>query len=90
MITCRNPPCSPALTNAKRVGRASWECPRCGLDARKGNTMEPSENEVNDVLNRCADQTDEGGSRWPGMSYEQGVEAAIRWMQGDGENPMDE
>lgn len=52
--------------------------------------MKPTEDEIDDVLNRCADQTDEGGSRWPGMSYEQGVEAAIRWMQDDGGNPMED
>lgn len=34
----------------------------------------------------------EGGavqSRWPGMSYEQGVEATVLWVLGDSdENPM--
>lgn len=47
----------------------------------------PSQSEIDDVLNQCAEASD-SGSRWPGMSYEQGVEAAIRWMQGDYEHPL--
>ncbi len=31
------------------------------------------------------------GSKFPGMSYEQGVDAALRWALGDtDERPMDE
>jgi len=26
---------------------------------------------------------------YPGMTYEQGVKAAIEWLQGYGENPME-
>ena len=51
--------------------------------------MEPDQDAIDDVLNQCAEQEDEGCSRWPGMSYEQGVAAAIRWMQGDSANPME-
>ena len=50
----------------------------------------PNENEINDVLNQCVESENEGESRWPGMTYEQGVEAAIEWMQGDGPNPMED
>lgn len=50
--------------------------------------MEPTLNEIDDVLNQCSEQEDQGGSRWPGMTYEQGVAAAIRWMRFDGPNPM--
>ncbi|MBQ8969212.1 MAG: hypothetical protein IJ064_05730 [Bacteroidaceae bacterium] len=50
----------------------------------------PSENEINDVLNQCIDIEDECGSKWPGMSYEQGVRAAIEWMQGNGPNPLED
>lgn len=48
----------------------------------------PDKTEIDDVLNQCAEQADEGGSKWPGMSYEQGVEAAIRWLTEGGSNPM--
>ena len=50
----------------------------------------PTQDQIDDVLNKCAEQADEGGSRWPGMSYEEGVAEAIRWMQGDGPNPMED
>ena len=36
--------------------------------------------EIDEILNRCSEQEDEGGSRWPGMTYEQGVSAALRWV----------
>lgn len=49
----------------------------------------PSKDEVDDVLDQCV-AAEQNGSAYPGMSYEQGVDAAIRWMQGDGSNPMDD
>lgn len=44
--------------------------------------------EIDGVL---GETIDEGrGSRWPGMSYEQGVEAALLWVTGQtDENPME-
>lgn len=49
-----------------------------------------SDDEVDEQLNLAAEGVD-GGSRWPGMSYEQGVEAALRWMAGQAdEKPMEE
>lgn len=62
---------------------------------KKGESMikindKINDEEVNDVLNQCADSEEEGASRWPGMSYEQGVKAAIEWLQGYGENPMED
>jgi hypothetical protein len=50
---------------------------------------EPTEDQINDVLNQCSEAADEGRSKFPGMTYEQGVEAGVKWMQGDGNNPMD-
>lgn len=51
---------------------------------------EPTQNEIDDVLNQCAQAADEGSSKFPGMNYEQGVDYAIRWMQGEGQNPMED
>lgn len=48
----------------------------------------PDQSEIDDVLNQCAEAADNGVSKYPGMSYEQGIEAAICWLQGDGSNPM--
>lgn len=48
----------------------------------------PDQTDIDQVRNHCAEQADQGGSKYPGMSYEQGVEAAILWLQGRGSNPV--
>lgn len=42
-----------------------------------------TEQEIWDLLNQCADAEETGGSKYPGMSYEQGIKAAIEWIIGD-------
>lgn len=49
----------------------------------------PTQREIDDVLGRCCDAMD-NGSKFPGMTYEEGIEAAIYWMRGNGPNPMDD
>ncbi len=50
-----------------------------------------SQREIDEVLNAVASRIDEGGSRFPGMTYEEGVRDAISWMLGDNdENPYPE
>jgi hypothetical protein len=47
----------------------------------------PTQDEAYETLAKA----EEGcGSRWPGMTYEQGVAAAILWMLGEGDNPMED
>ena len=46
----------------------------------------PSADEIDDVLIWCFEAMD-GPSNFPGMTYEEGVEDAIRWMQGEGARP---
>lgn len=53
-------------------------------------TSNVTEQEINEVLDACVEQEEIGESRWPGMTYEQGVKAAIEWLQGYGENPMED
>lgn len=49
------------------------------------------ENEIDEAINQAVEQEDEGGSKWPGMTYEQGVSAALRWATGQSdEHPMAE
>lgn len=48
----------------------------------------PTQNEIDDVIEWCL-EADETGTNYSGMTYEQGVQAAIDWMQGRGENPKD-
>lgn len=49
----------------------------------------PTQNEIDTVSDWCRDSEEMGGSNYPGMTYEQGVLAAIDWMQGYGENPSE-
>lgn len=46
-----------------------------------GEAMRPQV-EIDAQLNKAAEGIDQG-SRWPGMSFEQGVEMALRWVTGE-------
>ena len=35
------------------------------------------------IIDECNDYIDDGGSKFPGMSYEEGVVAALEWALGD-------
>lgn len=52
--------------------------------------MARTEEEINDLLNKCVDAEDTGESKYPGMTYEQGIKAAIEWLTGNtDDNPLD-
>jgi len=46
----------------------------------------PTDDEIEDQISDALEAQNQG-SRWPGMSYEQGVEAALRWALGEEEIP---
>ena len=46
--------------------------------------------EIDDLLNRCVESEETGESKYFGMTYEQGIKAAIEWLYEDGDNPLDE
>ena len=49
-----------------------------------------SQEEIDAQLNKATDGIDEG-SKWPGMSYEQGVQAALLWVTGGwNDKPMED
>lgn len=49
----------------------------------------PTQDEIDEQVNLAVDTEDR--SRWPGMSYEAGVSAALRWATGESDQaPMDE
>jgi hypothetical protein len=53
--------------------------------------FERTPGEVQDQIDEAADSMAEGGSRWPGMSYEEGVLAALRWLVGESfQKPMED
>ena len=49
----------------------------------------PTETEIDNVLNECMEKEELGETKYPGMTYEQGIKAALEWAQGYGENPLD-
>lgn len=55
------------------------------------HSIRRTDDEIDGVLNAVADVQDSGSTKWPGMSYEQGVENALRWVLGEiDDNPMDD
>ena len=52
--------------------------------------MKPTETQINELLNECTDYEEEGTSKYPGMTYEQGIKAAIEWLLYDGIHPLDD
>jgi hypothetical protein len=46
----------------------------------------PTSDEIEEVIGNVTDQIAQGGSRYPGMSYEEGVDEALRWVQGNSDN----
>ncbi len=48
-------------------------------------------NEIDDVQHRAAESSSEGRSVYPGMSYEEGIDAVLRWLfDEDADAPFDE
>ncbi len=66
---------------------AKREPTRIGFPFGYDVAMTPTEDQIDEQLNLAAAQEEEGGSKWPGMSYEQGVRAAIDWMRGFADEP---
>lgn len=50
---------------------------------------ERTEKEIDELLNRCVEAEETGESAYPGMSYEQGIKAAIEWLFEGFEYPFD-
>jgi hypothetical protein len=47
--------------------------------------------EINKVMDDCAGSIDEGIRRYPGMTYEEGVYEALKWITGQTEdNPYED
>jgi len=52
--------------------------------------IERTQEEIDDVLNGCIDAENEG-SKFPGMSYEEGIKYAIEWILGESDvHPLEE
>lgn len=52
--------------------------------------MDRTEDEIDVQVNAAITQENKGETKWPGMTYEQGVRAALDWVRGfNDEAPMD-
>jgi hypothetical protein len=51
--------------------------------------VKQSDEDIARLENESA-EAENNGSKFPGMSYEQGITAALRWLQGDSDFPMDD
>lgn len=47
----------------------------------------PSKKDIDELLNRCVENEKTGISEYPGMTYEQGIKAGIKYLLG-GEKPF--
>jgi hypothetical protein len=47
----------------------------------------PTQDQIDAQLERTIPAIERGQSQWPGMSYEQGVDAALRWATGETDDP---
>jgi len=58
---------------------------------REGETkvrhIERTEDEIAEVENRAAESAGKGRSVYPGMSYEEGIDAVLRWLFNPDEDP---
>lgn len=43
---------------------------------------------IDDLLDKCAEMFDEGGSKFPGMTYEQGLSAMYSWLVGEADDDI--
>jgi hypothetical protein len=51
----------------------------------------PTKPEMDEQLNQAYESKDAQGSKWPGMSYEDGVIATLNWVTGEtSEPPMED
>lgn len=50
----------------------------------------PNINKIEEVLDHCLQMEEADDSLYSGMTYEQGVANAIKWMQGLDECPIEE
>ena len=50
-----------------------------------------TDKEIDNVLNNASEENSKGSTKWPGGTYEQGVENALMWVLGDRDsNPMED
>ena len=44
------------------------------------HTIVRDDSEIEDLIARCVEAIEHGGSQFPGMSYEDGITYAVNWL----------
>ena len=53
--------------------------------------MKPIDKDIEKIIDECRDLIDKGKSKFRGMTYEEGVKAALEWVTGmDVPDPMED
>lgn len=53
--------------------------------------IDKSQKEIDDLTDKCDEFISKGASKFPAMSYEEGIRNAIDWITGDSDdNPMED
>lgn len=53
-------------------------------------TIKRTDDEIEDLLDECAEQRDRGTTKYHGQTYEDGIRNTIDWLRGDTDDgPMD-
>lgn len=52
--------------------------------------VQVTQQQIDAVLTACAVADDEGKSRYPGKTYEDGVRAAINWLTDGDDSPFED
>ena len=51
---------------------------------------ERTEEEVNDLVDRASELENRVGSKFPGMTYEQGIRAMYDYLSGNNDDPLED
>ena len=52
-------------------------------------TTDKYQSVIDELLNQCIESEETGVSKYPGMTYEQGIKAAIEWLFEGMDYPLD-
>ena len=50
-------------------------------------SIERTEKQIEEQIVKAINSIQENGTKWPGMTYEQGVRNALDWVMGDEDTP---
>jgi hypothetical protein len=52
--------------------------------------IKPTQKQIDSLLEECSESEDAGSTKYPGMTYEQGLKHGIEWLLEGGDSPLSE